>query len=69
MGAQEDTAQLYKVGLGSVDVLMDFGDLLIGWLLLDHAEIAKAALDAGADGRDQDYRLTRVARRLVRTGG
>jgi alkylation response protein AidB-like acyl-CoA dehydrogenase len=47
MGAQEDPEQLYKVGLGSVDFLMAVGDLVIGWLLLDHAEIAQRALDAG----------------------
>ncbi len=47
MASQEDSSQLYKVGLGSVDFLMSVGDLLIGWLLLDHAEIAQRALDAG----------------------
>ncbi len=50
MSAQEDPNQLYKVGLGSVDFLMAFGDLLIGWLLLTHGETAQKALDAGRQG-------------------
>ena len=48
MGAQEDTKELYKVGLGSVRFLMAVGDLLIGWQLLRQAEIAVAALDNGS---------------------
>jgi alkylation response protein AidB-like acyl-CoA dehydrogenase len=48
IASQEDASQLYKVGLGSVDFLLAVGDLVIGWLLLDHAEIAQRALDAGA---------------------
>jgi hypothetical protein len=55
MGAQEDPTQLYKVGLGSVDFLMAFGDLLIGWLLLEHAEIAQRALDGGAANGDRSF--------------
>jgi hypothetical protein len=61
MGAKEDPTQLYKVGLGSVDFLMAFGDLLIGWLLLDHAEIAQRALDAGAAGGEKSYYDGKVA--------
>jgi alkylation response protein AidB-like acyl-CoA dehydrogenase len=61
MGAQEDPTQLYKVGLGSVEFLMAFGDLVIGWLLLDHAEIAQRALDAGATGSDQAFYEGKVA--------
>ncbi|MEZ5152861.1 acyl-CoA dehydrogenase [Rhodococcus zopfii] len=55
MGAQEQPKELYKVGLGSVRYLLAFGDLLIGWLLLQHAEIALAALDAGADAKDVPF--------------
>ena len=40
MGAQEQPAELYKVGLGSVRFLMSVGDLLIGWQLLRQAEVA-----------------------------
>ncbi|MFF0490563.1 acyl-CoA dehydrogenase [Nocardia sp. NPDC004068] len=48
MGAQEDPAELYKVGLGSVRFLLAVGDLLIGWQLLRQAEVALAALDGGS---------------------
>ncbi len=49
MGAQEQPTELYKVGLGSVRFLMSVGDLFIGWMLLNEAEIALAALDNGSD--------------------
>ncbi|MEV6393070.1 acyl-CoA dehydrogenase [Nocardia xishanensis] len=52
MGAQEQPTELYKVGLGSVRFLLSVGDLLIGWQLLRQAEVAIAALDAGASGSD-----------------
>ncbi|MFW0783115.1 acyl-CoA dehydrogenase [Gordonia sp. CPCC 206044] len=55
MGAQENPKDLYKVGLGSVRYLMSVGDLLIGWLLLRQAEVALAALDAGAAGDDKSF--------------
>ncbi|MCU1646612.1 MAG: acyl-CoA dehydrogenase [Nocardia sp.] len=48
MGAQQDPKELYKVGLGSVRFLMSVGDLLIGWQLLQQAEIAIKALDNGS---------------------
>jgi len=48
MAAQQDPAELYKVGLGSVRFLLAVGDLLIGWQLLTHAEIAIKALDSGS---------------------
>ncbi|WP_225732715.1 acyl-CoA dehydrogenase C-terminal domain-containing protein, partial [Nocardia sp. JCM 34519] len=48
MGAQQDSKELYKVGLGSVRFLLAVGDLLIGWQLLRGAEVAIKALDNGA---------------------
>ncbi|WP_327142722.1 acyl-CoA dehydrogenase [Nocardia sp. NBC_01327] len=48
MGAQQDPKELYKVGLGSVRFLMSVGDLLIGWQLLQQAEVAIKALDNGS---------------------
>jgi alkylation response protein AidB-like acyl-CoA dehydrogenase len=48
MSAQEDSASIYKVGLGSVRFLMSVGDLVLGWLLQKQAAVAIAALDAGA---------------------
>ncbi|MGZ8177385.1 acyl-CoA dehydrogenase [Williamsia sp. SKLECPSW1] len=55
MGAQENSSELYKVGLGSVRFLLSVGDLLIGWLLLRQAEVAIAALDAGASDSDKAF--------------
>ncbi|OLL19029.1 acyl-CoA dehydrogenase [Rhodococcus sp. M8] len=61
MGAQEQPTELYKVGLGSVRFLLAFGDLLIGWRLLEQAEIALAALDAGPDAKDKAFYEGKVA--------
>ncbi|MEE4022180.1 acyl-CoA dehydrogenase [Gordonia sp. PKS22-38] len=61
MNAQEDPKELYKVGLGSVRYLLSVGDLLIGWLLLRQAEIALAALDAGASDEDKSFYEGKVA--------
>ncbi|MGB3771517.1 MAG: acyl-CoA dehydrogenase [Rhodococcus sp. (in: high G+C Gram-positive bacteria)] len=55
MGAQEQPTELYKVGLGSVRLLMSVGDLMIGWLLLRQSEIAIAALDNGASAKDTAF--------------
>ncbi|MGK2865151.1 MAG: acyl-CoA dehydrogenase [Mycobacterium sp.] len=54
VGSQQEPRELYRVGLGSVPFLMAIGDLLIGWLLLEHAEIALEALE-GASGRDRAF--------------
>ncbi|GAA5048842.1 acyl-CoA dehydrogenase [Nocardia callitridis] len=61
MAAQEDPAELYKVGLGSVRFLYAMGDLLIGWRLLVQAEIATAALAEGAATRDASFYAGKVA--------
>ncbi|MGY0502145.1 acyl-CoA dehydrogenase [Nocardia sp. FBN12] len=61
MGAQEQPTELYKVGLGSVRFLMAVGDLFIGWMLLNQAEIALAALDNGATGPDVAFYTGKVA--------
>ena len=55
MASQEDADQIYKVGLNTTRLLMATGDLVIGWLLLRQAEVALAALEAGATGRDKDF--------------
>ncbi len=49
--AQEDTANLYKVGQNTVRLLMSVGDLLVGWLLQRQAEVALAKLDANPSAR------------------
>jgi hypothetical protein len=61
MAAQEDTASIYKVGLGSVRFLMSVGDLLLGWLLQKQAAVAIAALDQGATGSDKSFYEGKIA--------
>jgi len=61
MSAQENPAQLYKVGLGSVRFLMSVGDLVIGWLLLQQSAVAVEALDGGASGEDRAFYEGKVA--------
>ena len=48
MASQQNPEEIYKVGLNTTRLLMMSGDLLIGWLLLRQAEVATAALEAGA---------------------
>ena len=54
LAAEHNPTELYKIGLVSVAFLHAVGDLLIAWRLLVQADIAAAALDAGAD--DSFYR-------------
>ncbi|MBD8507465.1 acyl-CoA dehydrogenase [Hoyosella sp. G463] len=61
MGAAEQIEELYKIGLGSVRLLLAVGDLLIGWLLLRQAELALAALDKGASEKDVPFYQGKVA--------
>lgn len=61
MGAQEQPADLYKVGLASVRFLMAFGDLMIGWRLLHQAEVALSALDGEAADKDRAFYEGKVA--------
>ncbi|WP_159841419.1 acyl-CoA dehydrogenase [Nocardia sp. CY41] len=61
MAAQQNPAELYKVGLGSVRFLLAVGDLLIGWRLLVQAEIAAAALAADAPEKDRAFYAGKVA--------
>ena len=55
MKSQDDPRELYRTGLNTTRLLMMFGDLVIGWLLMRQAEVAIAALDAGATGRDKAF--------------
>jgi hypothetical protein len=52
---------IYSVGLSTTRFLLAAGDVVIAWLLLRHAEVAQAALDAGATGADRDFYLGKVA--------
>jgi hypothetical protein len=56
MASAEQPAEIYKVGLNTTRLLMALGDLVIGWLLLTHAEIAVRRLDEiPADAADRDF--------------
>ncbi|WP_328406774.1 acyl-CoA dehydrogenase [Nocardia sp. NBC_00403] len=61
MAAQQDPAELYKIGLGSVRFLFAVGDLLIGWRLLVQAEIAATALAAEPAAKDRPFYAGKVA--------
>ncbi len=56
-----DLSNLYKVGQNTSRLLLAAGDLVIGWLLLRQAEVAKRALAAGASGRDQSFYEGKIA--------
>ena len=55
MASQQDSREIYKVGLNSTRLLMASGDLIIGWLLLRQAEVASQALAAGPSERDRVF--------------
>jgi alkylation response protein AidB-like acyl-CoA dehydrogenase len=59
--SQEDAQSINKVGQHTVRLLLSVGDLLIGWRLLKHAEIAVVALDAGASAKDVPFYEGKVA--------
>ena len=46
-----DPAGLYTVGQNTSRLLLATGDLVVGWLLLRHAEVAQAALTGESAGR------------------
>ncbi len=55
-------AEVYKVGLNTTRLLMALGDLVIGWLLLTHAEVALRQLDELAPGAaDRDFYAGKLA--------
>jgi alkylation response protein AidB-like acyl-CoA dehydrogenase len=59
--SQSDARDVYRVGLESVPLLLSVGDLLMGWLLLRHAEIALQALDGEPDAGDGAFYTGKVA--------
>ena len=60
MASQTDSREIYRVGLNTTRLLMATGDLLIGWLLLRQAEVAVAALAAGASDRERPFYLGKI---------
>ena len=61
MAASEEPSEIYKIGLSSVRYLMAVGDLIIGWRLLVAADVAHAALTAGATGSDAAFYQGKIA--------
>jgi hypothetical protein len=59
--SQEDTRNIYKVGLNTVRLLMSVGDLLVGWLLQRQAEVALTALDGNPSAKDKAFYQGKVA--------
>lgn len=55
MQDREQAGELYKIGLHSVALLNSISELVIGWLLLRQAEVARGALDAGATNGDTAF--------------
>ncbi|MDT5072346.1 MAG: hypothetical protein QOH82_1666 [Mycobacterium sp.] len=55
IASQQNSRDLYRVGLGSVSFLLSVGDLFIGWMLLRGAEIAMDALDGEVADRDRAF--------------
>jgi alkylation response protein AidB-like acyl-CoA dehydrogenase len=60
MAAQNDTQEIYKVGLNTTRLLMATGDLIIGWLLLRQAEVATKALAGSPSERDRIFYAGKV---------
>jgi hypothetical protein len=62
MASAEQPAEIYKAGLNTTRLLMALGDLVIGWLLLTHAEIALRELDQlDAGSPDHDFYAGKLA--------
>ncbi|WP_103353969.1 acyl-CoA dehydrogenase [Amycolatopsis sp. CA-128772] len=59
--SQEDPQSINKVGQHTVRLLMSVGDLLIGWQLLKHAEVAIGKLDVGASAKDVPFYEGKIA--------
>jgi len=61
MAAAEQPERINRIGLASVKFLLGLGDLVIGWRLLVQAQVAQAALAAGASGADEAFYQGKVA--------
>jgi soluble P-type ATPase len=60
MASQEDSKEIYKVGLNTSRALMAVGDIIISWLLLRQADIATEKLPT-ATGKDKDFYTGKIA--------
>jgi alkylation response protein AidB-like acyl-CoA dehydrogenase len=62
MASAEQPAEIYRAGLNTTRLLMALGDLVIGWLLLTHAEVALRELDQlDAGAPDHDFYAGKLA--------
>jgi hypothetical protein len=62
MASADQPAEIYKTGLNTTRLLLALGDLVVGWLLLTHAEVAQARLDElPEDARDRDFYAGKLA--------
>jgi alkylation response protein AidB-like acyl-CoA dehydrogenase len=62
MASADQPAEIYKAGLNTTRLLMALGDLVIGWLLLTHAEVALRELDRpDAGAPDHDFYAGKLA--------
>lgn len=59
--SQQNPRELYRLGLDAVPFLLAVGDLLLGWLLLQQAEIAQNALAGELSERDRAFYTGKVA--------
>jgi hypothetical protein len=49
MASQADATQLYKPALHANSLMESLTELLMGWLLIEHAEVAYECLDGAGD--------------------
>jgi alkylation response protein AidB-like acyl-CoA dehydrogenase len=56
--SQENSKEIYKVGLNTTRALFAAGDVVVGWLLLRMAEIAESKMTAG---NNDDFYLGKIA--------
>ncbi len=62
MASADAPAEVYKVGLNTTRLLLALGDLIVGWLLLTHAEVAQRRLDElTPDAADRDFYAGKLA--------
>src|SRR5882757_9637877 len=59
--SSDEPTEVYRVGLRAVPFLLSVADVLIGWLLLWHAEVALDAIAAGTSQRDGAFYRGKVA--------
>jgi alkylation response protein AidB-like acyl-CoA dehydrogenase len=59
--SRDEPTEVYRVGLRAVPFLLSVADVLIGWLLLWHAEVALDAIAAGTAQRDGAFYRGKVA--------